>query len=214
MATAPAPAAATELPLFPLRTVLFPGGVLALRIFEARYLDLMTACLREGSRFGVVSLLRGGEVQQADKPAGVAPIQFAPVGVEAELIDADGVEPGILLVRCRGLSRFEVVSSRQQADGLWLAQTASLPDDEPSATGTEFEATARALAGAIESIRAQDAAAFAEPLRFDDAGWVANRWCEILPLPLNVRHRLMALPDARLRLRLVDEILRGQVEGS
>ena len=57
---------APELPLFPLRTVLFPGGVLALRIFEARYLDLMTACLRERSRFGVVSLLRGGEVQQAD----------------------------------------------------------------------------------------------------------------------------------------------------
>ena len=195
-----------ELPLFPLRTVLFPGGVLALRIFETRYLDLMTSCLRERSRFGVVSLLRGAEVQQADKP-----VDFAPVGVEAELIDADGIEPGILLVRCRGLSRFEVASSRQQADGLWLAQTLALPDDEAEPTGAEFEATARALAGAIESIRAQDAAAFAEPYRFDDAGWVANRWCEILPLPLNVRHRLMALPDARLRLKLVDEILRGQV---
>ena len=198
----------TELALFPLRTVLFPGGVIALRIFEARYLDLMTACLREGSRFGVVSLLRGGEVQQTDKP-----VDFAPVGVEAELVDADGVEPGILLVRCHGLGRFEVRSARQQTDGLWLAQTEALPDDEASAPGAEFEATVRALAGAIESIRAQDGAAFAEPLRFDDAGWVANRWCEILPLPLNVRHRLMTLPDARLRLRLVDEILRGQVEG-
>ncbi len=208
MATDVATDTTAELPLFPLRTVLFPGGVIALRIFEARYLDLMAGCLRERSRFGVVSLLRGPEVQQADKP-----VDFASIGVEAELIDADGVEAGILLVRCRGLARFEVASSRQQADGLWLAQTLALPDDEAVATGAEFEATARALAGAIESIRAQDAAAFEEPLRFDDAGWVANRWCEILPLPLNVRHRLMTLPDARLRLRLVDEILRGQVAG-
>ncbi len=200
----------TELPLFPLRTVLFPGGVIGLRVFEARYLDLITACLREGSRFGVVTLLRGGEVQQADKQND-RPVDFAPVGVEAELIDADGVEPGILLVRCRGLSRFEVTGSRQQADGLWLAQTAPLPDDEPSAPGPAFEATVRALSGAIESIREQDAAAFGLPLRFDDASWVANRWCEILPLPLNVRHRLMVLPDAQLRLKLVDEILRGQI---
>ena len=194
-----------ELPLFPLRTVLFPDGVLPLKVFEARYLDLMASCLREGRRFGVVSLLRGGEVHRADQA-----VDFAPIGVEAELIDVDSAQAGILLVRCRGARRFEVGATRQQADGLWLATTAPLPSDAAIAPGPESEATVRTLERAIGSIEAQDVAAFVPPYRYDDAGWVANRWCEILPLPVAVKHRLMALDDPLQRLHLVDEIVRGQ----
>ena len=194
-----------ELPLFPLRTVLFPGGALGLKVFEARYLDLMASCLREGRRFGVVSLLRGGEVHAADRP-----VDFAPVGVEAELIDVDSAQAGILQVRCAGVQRFEIGAARQQADGLWLAPVTPVAADDAVPPGSEFESTVRALERVIGSIEAEDAAAFIPPYRYDDAGWVANRWCEILPLPVAVKQRLMALPDPVLRLRLVDEILRSQ----
>ncbi len=199
------PTDAAELPLFPLRTVLFPDGTLPLKVFEARYLDMIAGCLREGSRFGVVSLLRGTEVHRADQA-----VDFAPVGVEAELIDADSAQAGILLVRCRGGRRFRVGASRQQPDGLWFATTTPLPADATVAPGPESEATVRALEQTIQSVEAQDAAAFLPPYRYDDAGWVANRWCEILPLPIAVRHRLMELDDPLQRLHLVDEIVRGQ----
>ncbi|MEO7152439.1 MAG: LON peptidase substrate-binding domain-containing protein [Burkholderiaceae bacterium] len=194
-----------ELPLFPLRTVLFPDGVLPLKVFEARYLDMIAGCLRERSRFGVVSLLRGGELHRADQA-----VDFAPIGVEAELIDVDSAQAGILLVRCRGGRRFEVGATRQQADGLWLATTTSLPADPVTAPGPESEPSVRTLEQAIQSIEAQDAAAFLPPYRYDDAGWVANRWCEILPLPVAVKHRLMALDDPLQRLHLIDEIVRDQ----
>ena len=195
---------ATELPLFPLRTVLFPGAVLGLKIFEARYLDLMTTCLRERSRFGVVCLRRGGEVVQADRA-----VDFETVGVEAELIDVDSAQAGILMIRCRGVERFEVRSARQQADGLWLAGVEALPADEPVAPAPQFELSVRALASAMRSIEQDATAPFLQPYRFDDAGWVANRWCEILPISVAAKHKLMALPDGQLRLEIVDEYLRS-----
>jgi hypothetical protein len=193
-----------ELPLFPLQAVLFPGGLLSLKVFEARYLDLMATCLREQSRFGVVALSRGSEVQHADKA-----VDFASIGVIAELIDVDSAQAGILLVRCRGGERFEIQASRQEADGLWLAETSALPPDEPVAPTPQFEPSVRALAGALRSLEDQDMQPFLKPYRFDDAGWVANRWCEILPISVAAKQKLMALPDALIRLELVDEFLRS-----
>jgi hypothetical protein len=73
-----------------------------------------------------------------------------------------------------------------------------------------LQATVKALANAIDALRKQGTTPFAEPYRFDDAGWVANRWCEILPIPLAAKQRLMLLPEPQLRLRLVDEYLRGK----
>jgi uncharacterized protein len=106
----------SEIPLFPLRSVLFPDGLLRLKVFEARYLDLVSACLRESRPFGVVALRTGPEVGQAQ-------VEFEALGTLAELIDVDSAQPGILQVSCRGTRRFQVLSSAQQADGLWLAQT-------------------------------------------------------------------------------------------
>lgn len=193
----------TELPLFPLQAVLFPGGLLSLKVFEARYLDLMAACLRDQSRFGVVALLRGGEVHHADKA-----VDFAAIGVVAELSEVDSAQAGILLVRCRGGERFEIHASRQQSDGLWLATTTPVAPDEPVAPMPQFDPSVRALASALRSLEDQETQSFLKPYRFDDAGWVANRWCEILPISVAAKQKLMALPDALIRLQLVDEFLR------
>ncbi len=196
---------AQETPLFPLNTVLFPGGRLGLKVFEARYLDLMSACLREQRPFGVVALRSGAEVRQGDDT-----VAFEPIGVLAELVEVDSLRPGILQVRGRGTQRFQVEQSHQQADGLWLARTRLLPADEPVAPAANQHETVRGLANAIASLKAQGAEPFDAPYHFELAGWVANRWCEILPIPLAAKQKLMELPDPLARLALVDEFLRGK----
>ncbi|MEO6743578.1 MAG: LON peptidase substrate-binding domain-containing protein [Caldimonas sp.] len=192
-----------ELPLFPLQSVLFPDGLLELKVFEARYLDLIAACLRAGTGFGVVSLSRGHEVRRT-----VEEVAFESVGTVAEILDVDSTQTGILQVRCRGTARFEVTASRQQADGLWLAVTTPIDDDVTVEPTAALEPAARGLADAIAALKDQGVEPFLAPHRFDDAGWVANRWCEILPIPMPAKQKLMALPDPLLRLEVVDDILR------
>ena len=195
-----------ELPLFPLGAVLFPKGLLHLKVFEARYLDLMSHCMRTMSPFGVVCLRQGGDVRGSDDDK----VRFETIGVMAHLQDVDAEQTGILRVRCHGGSRFSLTAPRQRADGLWLARIRPLAEDEPAAVPPELAGAAKALGQAIQSLLAQDQHPFAPPFRLDDAGWVANRWCEILPISAAAKQRLMALDEPVLRLKLVDEYLRGK----
>lgn len=194
-----------ELPLFPLRTVLFPDGLLELKIFEARYLDLMSRCMRESRPFGIVCLKSGAEARVSGEA-----VSLYAVGTLAELIDVDSAQVGILVVRCRGTQRFAVDATRQQADGLWLGAAAAVADDPVVAPGPVQANVVKSLADAIASLTAQGARPFLEPHRFDDAGWVANRWCEILPLPLDAKQRLMTLADPLARLDIVDSLMRAK----
>ena len=203
----PAEPAAGELPLFPLKAVLFPGGLLGLTVFEARYLDLVTDCLRARTPFGVVALRSGTEVRQAAADG----VSFEPVGTEAELLGVDSEQPGILLVRCVGTTRFRVASSRQQADGLWLARTETIAADELLAPTAALLGSVRALASTIPTLKNnRNESPFLSPYRFDDAGWVANRWCEILPISKAAKQKLMELTDPLVRLELVDDFLRSK----
>jgi Lon protease-like protein len=193
------------LPLFPLQTVLFPGGLLQLRVFEARYLDLISDCLRSQSPFGVVCLARGGELRSAsDKP------KLEATAVLATVQDVDAEQTGILRVRCLGGARVLLGSPHQRADGLWLSDGQAGPEDAPAPVPPELAAAAKALAQAIVALAAQDQHPFALPHRLDEAGWVANRWCEILPISTAAKYRLMVLDQPVLRLKLVDEYLRGK----
>lgn len=194
-----------SLPLFPLQTVLFPGGLLSLKVFEARYLDLVASCLREQRPFGVVALRTGSEVR-----AGKGRVEFESTGVLAELLDVDSEQPGILHVRCRGTGRFALESSLQRDDGLWLGHIATLAGDPARPPDPALRDTVQALANAIASLKAQGASPFLEPYALGDAGWVANRWCEILPIPLSAKQRLMELPDPMARLKVVDQFLRSK----
>lgn len=195
----------SALPLFPLQTVLFPGGLLNLKVFEARYLDLIGNCLRKQAPFGIVTLRRGGEVRRADEP-----VDLELRGVLAELMDVDSAQPGILQVRCRGTRRFALKTAEQQADGLWIGEAQLLPADAVVPPGHAMTGTVRGLQNAIETLRMQSSAPFLEPFDFDDAGWVANRWCEILPISVAAKQKLMELEDPLVRLQLVDEFLRSK----
>jgi uncharacterized protein len=194
-----------ELPLFPLQTVLFPGGQLSLKVFEARYLDLMGRCMRENGSFGVVCLRQGTEVKLDGEP-----VQFESCAVLARLADVDAAQVGILKVRCIGTTRVRLSQPRQQSDGLWLADAQTLPDDEPEPPAPDVMATVTALSNAIDTLRQQGSEPFAKPFRLDNAGWVANRWCEILPISLAAKQKLMELDDPTVRLQLVDEFLRSK----
>jgi uncharacterized protein len=200
----------TALPLFPLKAVLFPGMWLRLKVFEARYLDLMGRCLRESTPFGVVCL-RQGEAVERPRGATAATVRFESVGVMATLREVDAEQAGLLHVACEGSQRFEIDTAATQAtDGLWQADVRLLPDDPVLAPDAELIPAVRALATAIGTLERQGAQPFTKPYHFDHAGWSANRWCELLPIPLAAKQRLMALPDPMLRLRLVSDYLRGK----
>lgn len=194
-----------ELPLFPLRAVLFPSGLLSLKVFEARYLDLIGECLRSQRPFGVIGLKQGGETRLEGET-----VRLESIGCVAELLDVNSEQPGILKVRCRGGQRFEVLSSRQQHNGLWTAEVATLADDGDIAPTPELARSVVSLAQAIKKLHSQGINPALEPFRYEDAGWVANRWCELLPLSQEARQRLMELPDPLVRLSLVDEFLRSK----
>lgn len=192
-----------ELALFPLGTVLFPQGELLLKVFEARYTDLVSRCLREDQPFGVVTLTQGGEVRQSQHAA-----RFEEAGCLARISHCESPQPGILQVRCHGEGRFHWRNARQRQDGLWLAEVEDLPEDEVLAPLPEHAACVTALYRALLALAERGQAPCCAPYRLDQAGWVANRWCELLPIPLATRHKLMALPDAHVRLALVDGFLR------
>jgi Lon protease-like protein len=195
------------LPLFPLNTVLFPGGHLALKVFEARYLDLMGRCLRSAEPFGVVALLQGAEVG-AEEPR----LEMAACGVLARIDDVDAEQAGILLVRCTGLQRFRLLEApSQQPGGLWTARALREADDDPAPVEPALAGTAEGLSRLAARLEAKgQPLPWKGPAQLDDAGWVANRWCELLPVPVATRQKLLELDDATARLRLVDEFLRSR----
>jgi Lon protease-like protein len=198
-----------DLPLFPLQAVLFPGGLLRLKVFEARYLDLISDCLRHQRPFGVVALKSGSEVNKVSGRESRA-VSFESIGTLAELITADGDQPNILQVSCHGTQRFRVNTSSQRSDGLWTARVDTLDDDEAIAPPDALLGSVRGLATTIGTLKRQGESPFTEPYRFDNAGWIANRWCEILPISQAAKQKLMELPDPIVRLQLVDDFLRSK----
>jgi Lon protease-like protein len=192
-----------DVPLFPLHTVLFPGGLLPLKIFEARYLDMARDCLREKTPFGVCLLKSGGEVALPDEPS--VPEH---VGCLAEIDECDVETFGMLLIRARGTRRFRLLSHRVEASGLLVGMAEALPDDMPLEGNqhlAKFGACAEVLERIIATIRERDpdSLPFAEPFKLEDPTWVSNRLSEVLPIALKARQKLMELTDAGARIDVV-----------
>ncbi len=197
-----------SLPLFPLGTVLFPGGVLPLRIFEVRYLDMIRRCQASGTSFGVVSLTRGQEVRQP----GMAQERFAGVGTLARLVEVSAPQPGLMMIRAEGTQRFRIGRSERLKHGLWTADVECLADDPAVAIPDDLANCADLLRRVLDSLKGQADAAGADmpvqaPWHLEDCGWVANRWCELLPLPPAMKQRLMELDNPLVRLELVGDLL-------
>ncbi|MDI1257757.1 LON peptidase substrate-binding domain-containing protein [Aquabacterium sp.] len=206
----------TALPLFPLHTVLFPGGLLPLQIFEVRYLDLMKRCEQSGEPFGVVCLQSGHEVRRAPRPGesegqGVHAETLAPIGTLATLERIERPQPGLMLIQARGTQRFQLQHSHRLPHGLWTGHAQLLPNDTPAAVPTELASLSQRLQDALTALAEQEGAlptpASTGDPRWQDAGWLSNRWAECLPLPAAERQRLMSLDNPLWRLELVAEWL-------
>lgn len=192
-----------DLPLFPLNTVLFPGGLLPLKVFEARYIDMVRGCLRASLPFGVCLLHSGSEVAQPDVPT-----TPESVGCLAEILSCD-VEPyGMMVLRTRGIQRFRLAEWYTQHDGLLLGHAMLIPPDNPAVDGehlAQLAACAEVLERIINTFSERDPEnlPFLEPFDLTDTAWVGNRLGEILPIPVRARQKLMEIEDAAARLDIV-----------
>ena len=197
----------SSLPLFPLASVLFPDGVLALRVFEVRYLDMVRKCHQTGAPFGVVSLTQGSEVRRAGAPDE----QFHDVGTLAVIEQLASPQPGLITLVCKGTERFRITQRNHLVHGLWIASVSQLDRDLSIPIPEDLKKTATALTQALHTLHARDAlnpaAALPTPEQLDDCGWVANRWCELLPVPMELKQRLMELDNPLVRLELVGDVL-------
>ncbi len=196
------------LPLFPLKTVLFPDGVLPLRVFETRYVDMVRERMKADAPFGIVAIRSGSEVGQAAEPHAV--------GTLAHIVEWDMPEFGVLLLNTHGGERFRVVETRTLPNQLIEARTEPVTADASSDVGETLPLCANVLRAVIDELleRAKAEAGedfispFPEPHRLDDAGWVANRWAEMLPIPLEDKQALLEMTDAAARLQRVEQYLR------
>lgn len=188
-----------RVPIFPLSTVLFPGAVLPLRIFEARYMDMAKACLKEKSAFGVCLIKEGAEVG--------APAVPEPVGCLARIAEADMEELGILKVKAEGLERFRIVSTETTAQNLIVGEIERLGAEEEASESPGLAESAEFLRKAIIGI-GEDR--FGTPFRFEDPSWVSFRLAEILPLRNDVKQKLLELRDASVRVAILHRFLRQQ----
>lgn len=198
------PMATLTFPLFPLGTVLFPDGVLPLQIFEVRYLDMISKCISHGTPFGVVLLTQGSEVR---KPEGKE--SFLQAGTLASVQATTASSPGLLQIVCRGGTRFKVVASERRENGLWMAQTELVDDDRAVAIPSELQGAADALERVLASLEdvPEHRWPVAPPFKLNDCGWVANRWCDLLPLPNTQKHGLLMLDNPLIRLELLHDML-------
>lgn len=184
-------------PLFPLNSVLFPGGVLPLRVFEPRYLDMVSSCLRNNTAIGVVLIRDGAET-------GPAPSTHE-TGTLSEICYFNKRKDGILGVTLRGTQRFQIRSSTIQHNQLILAEVDTLPNNSPLINPDEY----RPMTELLRKILAQLKPPYATmATHFDDLEWVSARLCELLPLPLALKQEMLCLDDSVQRLECLQRHLR------
>jgi uncharacterized protein len=187
-----------ELPIFPLGSVLFPGGTLALKIFEQRYMDMAKDCLKRAKPFGI-SLIREGE--EVGSPA--AP---HPVGTLARIDDWDMPNLGVLQVKVIGSTRFRIISSTVMPSGLIMGTVSTIDADSPTISA-ELTACAEFLKKILTQINMIEGVAESQ---FSDASWVSFRITELLPFGGSVKQKMLELTDAKMRLEILHRFLTDQ----
>lgn len=185
-----------DLPIFPLNTVLFPGGLLPLRIFEQRYMDMAKLCLRDDTAFGVCLIRSGKEVGTPAEPE--------PVGCTARIIEWDMQQLGVLSVRVQGGQRFRILDARVTDEGLNRASVELIEDAADIGLPDAYSECATLL----KAVAAEHGESFfAAPLRFESSTWVGARLCEILPVPLAAKQKLLELDDSLQRIEILHRFL-------
>lgn len=184
-----------EIPLFPLNAVLFPGGYLPLRVFEQRYMDMVSHALRDGAQFGICLIASGQEVGQ--------PAQPHEIGTVARIGDWDMQQLGVLNIKVHGEQRFRILERRVEDSGLQMAQVELIPDEPP----LRLPSTLARLVPLMRVILADAGDAVPAPHYLEDAVWLGNRYAELLPIPPLAKQKLMELDDSLLRVETIYQYL-------
>ena len=189
--------AALQLPLFPLNTVLFSGGRLALRIFETRYVDMVRRCMREQTGFGVILIREGREAGEVSRTADV--------GTLANIIDFNQLPDGLLGITAAGGAQFQVLRRWRAQDGLNLAAVewlSEMPAKTPRPDQQEIVQWLRNILPRLQQIQG--------PLQpeFDNAGWIGARIAEVLPISTGAQQALLEMRDPLLRLDALAPLLK------
>jgi hypothetical protein len=196
----------SAIPLFPLQTVLYPDGYLPPQIFEVRYLDMVKRCIEHQEDFGVVALVQGDEVRKPDQHE-----TLCAVGTMAHIGEWKAVIPGLMQLRCSGRRRFRIVAAEQLKHGLWMAEVSAIDDDMTVPIPSDQQDVADSLGMLIQTLQERgvppEQMPMQAPYRLQEAGWVANRWCELLRLPLAQKQLLLAQENPVLRLELVQDVM-------
>ena len=191
------------LALFPLKAVLFPGGLLPLKIFEQRYIDMAKACLQDDRPFGVCLITQGEEVA----PPSGAPPEIANVGTLARITDWDMPQLGILHVVTRGETRFQIRRHAVQPSGLLVGDVTPIPAEPVLKLADIHQPLANLLELIATRVGPQN---FPAERAYDDASWVGYRLAELLPLPLHIKQSMLEINDAEVRLQVLHKFLAQQ----
>lgn len=184
-------------PLFPLRTVLFPEGPLPLRVFEPRYLDMVSRCMRHDTAFGVLLLTSGAEAGAAARTESI--------GTLARIADWYQGSDGILGITALGTTRFRLLGAAQQDDGLHVGRLADFEPEPVVSLPTRYTPLAELLQVILDDLgKLYDDM----PRRLDDATWVGCRLAEVLPMPLEQKQHCLEITDPIERLEFVRPMLR------
>jgi len=197
------PAEDNVLSLFPLHTVLFPGGPLPLRIFETRYTDMVRRCTREQQPFGVLL------IQEGEEAGPVA--TTATVGCSARIADFFTMQDGLLGISCVGERKFQVRRVWRAADGLNLAEVSWLDSEPQLPLPEEYAKLGETVQRAVEELAEQYQHV---EKKFDDAAWVGWRLTELLPIELNDKQALLELDDPMARLEALMSLMPGEESGN
>jgi Lon protease-like protein len=197
MSAAPRPA---RLPLFPLNTVIFPGGQLPLRIFEQRYLDMVKQAIADDAPFGICAIREGTET-------GVPAVPYS-IGTRVRVTDWDMPQTGILHIETCALERFVVRSTHTEPSGLLIGTVEDVSAESAIATPDELELAIEILRHIIDEY---GDAHFPGPHELDNAVWVGYRLSEVLPLTLSIKQNLLEMNDSVMRLRILTEYLKKQI---
>lgn len=188
------------LPLFPLNTVAFPGGLLPLRIFEQRYMDMVKKAIADRTPFGICAIREGKEVG--------APALPYDVGTRVQVTDWEMPQTGILHIKTQALERFVIRSTESDAQGLLSGKVDDIGAESRIAVPNDLRMAVDILRHIMEQVGAD---AFPEPLQFDNAVWVGYRLSEVLTLKLSVKQSLLEMNDSITRLRILNEFLKRQI---
>ncbi len=190
-------------PVFPLKTVLFPGGLLPLKVFEQRYIDMTKACLAQNSPFGVCLITHGDEVGAAQD----SPLQFCAIGTIARITDWDMPQLGILHITTMGESRFKVHTHSVEESGLVVGNVTPISPEPRLPLAEAFTPLAKLLELIAGRIGPQN---FPAEHDFSNSSWVGYRLSELLPLPLHIKQSMLEINDAEVRLKVLQQFLTQQ----